>query len=56
LGLSLACQLAQRGAHVSIVSRSQGKLDKALLEIEVRKEAKVERERLVAHSQLASFP
>lgn len=36
LGLSLACQLAQRGAHVSIVSRSQGKLDKALLEIEVR--------------------
>ncbi|GAA6064495.1 hypothetical protein JCM10212_002383 [Sporobolomyces blumeae] len=34
LGLSLACQLAQRGAHVSIVSRSQAKLDKALIEIE----------------------
>ncbi|GAA5847635.1 hypothetical protein JCM5353_004165 [Sporobolomyces roseus] len=38
LGLSLACQLAQRGAHVSIVSRSQGKLDKALLEIETHRQ------------------
>ncbi|GAA5913832.1 3-dehydrosphinganine reductase [Sporobolomyces salmoneus] len=34
LGLSLACQLAARGANVSIVSRSQAKLDKALEEIE----------------------
>ncbi|POY70915.1 hypothetical protein BMF94_6093 [Rhodotorula taiwanensis] len=30
LGLSLACQLAERGAHVTIISRSQSKLDKAL--------------------------
>nr|CRX79070.1 hypothetical protein ls5930a1_00105 [Leucosporidium scottii] len=34
LGLALACQLADRGAHVSIVSRSQAKLDKALAELE----------------------
>lgn len=36
LGLSLACQLAQRGAHVTIVSRSQAKLDKARAQVEVR--------------------
>lgn len=36
LGLSLACQLAQRGAHVTIISRSQAKLDKALAQVEVR--------------------
>lgn len=36
LGLSLACQLAERGAHVTILSRSQAKLDKALAEIQVR--------------------
>lgn len=35
MGLSLACQLAERGANISIASRSQGKLDKALEEIEV---------------------
>lgn len=34
--MSLACQLADRGAHVTIVSRSQAKLDKALRELEVR--------------------
>ncbi|CEQ40065.1 SPOSA6832_01646, partial [Sporobolomyces salmonicolor] len=39
LGLSLACQLAQRGAHVSIVSRSQSKLDKALVEIETHRQS-----------------
>ncbi|GAA5969035.1 hypothetical protein JCM3765_005273 [Sporobolomyces pararoseus] len=38
LGLSLACQLAQRGANVSIVSRSQAKLDKALAEIETHRQ------------------
>ncbi|GAA6015353.1 hypothetical protein JCM11491_000396, partial [Sporobolomyces phaffii] len=37
LGLSLACQLAAKGAHVSIVSRSQSKLDKALAEIETHR-------------------
>ncbi|GAA5940447.1 3-dehydrosphinganine reductase [Sporobolomyces koalae] len=38
LGLSLACQLADRGAHVSIVSRSQAKLDKALAEVETHRQ------------------
>ncbi|GAA5893735.1 hypothetical protein JCM6882_003082 [Rhodosporidiobolus microsporus] len=38
LGLSLACQLADRGAHVTIVSRSQGKLDKALAEVETHRQ------------------
>ncbi|GAA5881087.1 hypothetical protein JCM16303_004671 [Sporobolomyces ruberrimus] len=38
LGLSLACQLAERGANISIVSRSQGKLDKALEEIEAHRQ------------------
>jgi short-subunit dehydrogenase len=36
LGLALACQLASKGAHVSIVSRSKDKLKLALIEIEVR--------------------
>ncbi|KAI5480695.1 3-dehydrosphinganine reductase [Pseudohyphozyma bogoriensis] len=36
LGLSLACQLADKGAHVSIVSRSEAKLAAALATIEVR--------------------
>lgn len=36
LGLALACILVQRGAHVTIVSRNQDKLDKALIELEVR--------------------
>lgn len=35
LGLALACRLAARGAHVTIVSRSQNKLDIALKEVEV---------------------
>ncbi|KAK9896468.1 NAD(P)-binding protein, partial [Cystobasidium minutum MCA 4210] len=34
LGLALACRLAARGAHVTIVSRSQNKLDIALKEVE----------------------
>lgn len=34
LGLALACLLAARGAHVTIVSRSQKKLDEALAKIE----------------------
>ncbi|KNZ54170.1 hypothetical protein VP01_301g1 [Puccinia sorghi] len=34
LGLALACLLASRGAHVTIVSRSQKKLDEALSKIE----------------------
>lgn len=37
LGLALACQLAARGAHVSIVSRTESKLAKALLEIETHR-------------------
>lgn len=36
LGLALACELAQRGAHISIVSRSPAKLALALAKIEVR--------------------
>ncbi|GJN92871.1 hypothetical protein Rhopal_005911-T1 [Rhodotorula paludigena] len=39
LGLSLACQLADRGAHVTIVSRNQAKLDKALAELETHRQA-----------------
>jgi 3-dehydrosphinganine reductase len=35
LGLSLAILLAKKGANISIVARDQGKLDKALVEIEV---------------------
>ncbi|BGP41888.1 3-dehydrosphinganine reductase [Rhodotorula kratochvilovae] len=42
LGLSLACQLAQRGAHVTIVSRSQAKLDKALADIETHRQNPVQ--------------
>ncbi|BGP26267.1 3-dehydrosphinganine reductase [Rhodotorula toruloides] len=38
LGLSLACQLADRGAHVTIVSRSQLKLDKARQELETHRQ------------------
>ncbi|KAL7339362.1 oxidoreductase [Rhodotorula toruloides] len=38
LGLSLACQLADRGAHVTIVSRSQSKLDNALQELETHRQ------------------
>ena len=36
LGLSLAILLAQQGAHIHIVARSQERLDKALKEVEVR--------------------
>ncbi|GAA5915063.1 hypothetical protein JCM8208_002138 [Rhodotorula glutinis] len=39
LGLSLACQLAQRGAHVTIVSRSQAKLDKALALVKTHRQS-----------------
>ncbi|KAK4050320.1 3-dehydrosphinganine reductase [Microbotryomycetes sp. JL221] len=39
LGLALACQLAQRGAHVSIVSRSKLKLEKALAQIEKHRQS-----------------
>ncbi|GAA6017601.1 hypothetical protein JCM10207_001220 [Rhodosporidiobolus poonsookiae] len=39
LGFALACQLAKRGAHVTIVSRSQAKLDKALEEIETHRQS-----------------
>lgn len=39
LGLSLACQLAERGAHVTILSRSQAKLDKALAEIQTHRQS-----------------
>ncbi|KAL8290515.1 hypothetical protein RQP46_002773 [Phenoliferia psychrophenolica] len=38
LGLALACQLADRGAHVSIVSRSEVKLKKALAELETHRQ------------------
>ncbi|PRQ71864.1 hypothetical protein AAT19DRAFT_9979 [Rhodotorula toruloides] len=38
LGLSLACQLADHGAHVTIVSRSQSKLDRALQELETHRQ------------------
>lgn len=36
LGLELAKLVAQKGAHVSIVARTQSKLDSALKELEVR--------------------
>lgn len=36
LGLSLAILLAKRGAHVSIVARTQSKLNEALSILEVR--------------------
>ncbi|KAK4700590.1 hypothetical protein P7C70_g5653, partial [Phenoliferia sp. Uapishka_3] len=39
LGLALACQLADRGAHVSIVSRSEAKLIKALAELETHRQS-----------------
>ncbi|GAA5977712.1 hypothetical protein JCM10908_005067 [Rhodotorula pacifica] len=39
LGLSLACQLADRGAHVTILSRSQAKLDKAVAQIETHRQS-----------------
>ncbi|GAA6037331.1 hypothetical protein JCM8097_008515 [Rhodosporidiobolus ruineniae] len=39
LGLSLACQLADRGAHVTIISRSQSKLDKARKELETHRQS-----------------
>ena len=35
LGLALACRLADRGCNVTIVSRSQSKLDAALKQLEV---------------------
>ncbi|GAA6050630.1 hypothetical protein JCM3770_001497 [Rhodotorula araucariae] len=38
LGFSLACQLAERGAHVTIVSRSQAKLAKALAEVKTHRQ------------------
>ncbi|CAK5262592.1 unnamed protein product, partial [Mycena citricolor] len=38
LGLSLALLLAGKGAHISIVARSQGKLDKALQDLEERRQ------------------
>ncbi|KAG0151718.1 hypothetical protein CROQUDRAFT_712677 [Cronartium quercuum f. sp. fusiforme G11] len=39
LGLSLACLLAQKGAHVTIVARHQKKLDKALALIETQRQS-----------------
>lgn len=36
LGLSLACLMTKRGAHVSIVARNEEKLNKALASLEVR--------------------
>lgn len=36
LGLSVAKELAKRGAHVSIVARNQERLDQALKILEVR--------------------
>ncbi|GAA5976451.1 hypothetical protein JCM11641_006016 [Rhodosporidiobolus odoratus] len=39
LGLSLAYQLAERGAHVTIISRSEAKLQKALAEIETHRQS-----------------
>lgn len=38
MGLSAARQLAAKGAHVLLVSRSAEKLDKALKEVQVRQE------------------
>ncbi|KAH9821517.1 hypothetical protein DFH28DRAFT_1078867 [Melampsora americana] len=38
LGLSLACLLARKGSHVTIVSRSQKKLDEALAVIETNRQ------------------
>lgn len=38
LGLSLARQLTDRGAHVTIVSRSQAKLDAALAQLEASRQ------------------
>ena len=35
LGLSLAIILTKKGAHVSIVARNQGRIDKALAQLEV---------------------
>ena len=55
MGLSLACKLAQRGAHISIVSRSQSKLDKALIEIEVRSNSTDEKQRLTRSLISLSF-
>ncbi|KAK4050955.1 3-dehydrosphinganine reductase [Microbotryomycetes sp. JL201] len=39
LGLALACQLAERGAHVTIVSRSASKLEKALNQVEQHRQS-----------------
>ncbi|KAM0790138.1 hypothetical protein ACM66B_005460 [Microbotryomycetes sp. NB124-2] len=39
LGLALACQLAQKGAHVTIISRSKDKLAKALQQVEQHRQA-----------------
>lgn len=41
LGFALACQLADKGAHVSIVSRSEAKLKNALEQLEVRTRVRV---------------
>ncbi|BGP18237.1 hypothetical protein JCM10213_007866 [Rhodosporidiobolus nylandii] len=43
LGLSLACQLAERGAHVTIVSRSEKKLAAALAEVATRRKSPSQR-------------
>ncbi|KDE06428.1 hypothetical protein, variant [Microbotryum lychnidis-dioicae p1A1 Lamole] len=39
LGLALACLLVERGAHVSIVSRSKAKLDAAIPRIETHRQS-----------------
>ena len=36
LGLALAVLLTKKGAHVSVVARDKGRLDKAMEELEVR--------------------
>ncbi|SCV73776.1 BQ2448_6206 [Microbotryum intermedium] len=39
LGLALACLLVERGAHVSVVSRSRAKLDAAISRIETHRQS-----------------
>lgn len=36
MGLSVACQLAAKGANIILISRSPEKLEKALKEVQVR--------------------
>jgi len=41
LGLSLACQLAAKGAHITMISRSQEKLNAALPKVQQSKKSDV---------------